>query len=323
MPRFARPLNIPALAQQPQIISGYIAGRAANMAYQNDKARNRLMQMQAAELAYGASPEQRALQTRRDTATAAVNEANAYRIANPELDIGIKQIRDGEDYVTVQTINDVPVPDQTSASGFKEIGRSKIATGTVADTNLLGKRATGDVETQIIDLQGALNEVNRINLDDANDLLTYQGKAESFLARQANKLGVASDAQIARIHKDQQLRSQVRQAFQKIRKAVTGAQAAFIELQYLEDAYFSDKMSPDQLRAAKKVFIDSTRAAINVLTNLKQRGLQQGTPEFAAEFDKQWQQIKPEEVDQFIPQPQDTATAPGKDVGGGITLTFD
>lgn len=304
-----------AAVQAPDVAGSFIRGQAASMAYRSAKQQEAIAKEQATAMAYANTPEQRDLVNRKTRAASAQMEAQAFSMMNPSADFGTQQIREGDEYVTYETVNGRP---------SREIGRSPIRTGTEADP-ALGKRATGQVETQIIDLQNAMNEVNRMNLEDADDLLTYQGRIKSFVAKQADKMGVASDKQIKRIHMDQELRGQVRQAFQKIRKAVTGAQAAHIELVYLEEAYFSDRMTPTQLRSAKKVFVESTQAAIDVLINLKQQGFTPGTQEFGTAFDDQWQRVKPKELNEIISdfRPKEPAAEGGKDLGGGFSLTFD
>ena len=279
MPQFSQKFRAGQI-QVAQPVSAFIAGRAQHMAYRNDKANERRITEQANQMAYQNSPAYRAQQAQMREAQMGMWNRSGQP-APPKR--GTKEVKVGDQFVTYNTVDGAPTT---------EFARGSRKTGTGADPDLLATPALNQIDKDIVALQSAVGQLDRINPDHIDELLTVQGRVETQIAKVADFFGAASDEQIQRVMSDQALRGTLGLAFQRIRKEVTGAQAAYIELVYLEDAIFAARMSPNQLRAAVQNYREGSVTAINILKNMRSEGIGAPTPDsrqnWGEEFDRRW-----------------------------------
>ena len=77
----------------------------------------------------------------------------------------------------------------------------------------------------------------------------------------------------AEMFRNQEFKGSVSQIFAGIRKEVTGAQAAYIELKYLEQAFLSNEMSPNQFKGALSLIKSVTQLRTDIANAIINEGL--------------------------------------------------
>ena len=145
---------------------------------------------------------------------------------------------------------------------------------------------------------------------DFERFLTVGGKLNVFTGTWKDKLNLPfwqlNEEERKELSEAQAFNGTTSQLFQAIRTEVTGAQAAMVELRYLEQAYLSNKMGPTQFRQALSLLDNMNSLAIKIKTDMLKQGFNaigpdgQANPEFLQEFgnrfDDQWEGGKAFEV---------------------------
>lgn len=272
-------------------LSAYISGQAQKMAFEQNKVQTQIYKEQATELAYKNSPKGRAEQAEVRLADLEYKRAQTANLNKP-LDNKItlsRGVTQGDQEVTYLKVGGSIYLDENGEP--IEVATGSKRTGTVADPSIQ-KSTAGAIEKDIVSLRTAVGQLERISGDDIDELFTVQGRALTSLASMAAWFGVANEDQIRRVFKDQNLRSTIELSFQRIRKEVTGAQAAMVELSYLQEAIFSAKMNPKRLKAAVQSYVDGAKVTMQILRSMKselyENNTEEGKLEFGAEFDRRW-----------------------------------
>ena len=123
---------------------------------------------------------------------------------------------------------------------------------------------------------------------DPKEFLTYWGRGKKGFIDFTDKLGLTSKEQQQWAGKAQTFKGLTEQIFQGIRREVTGAQAAKIELDVLEQAFLSTKMGPAQYQAALTLIGEMQQGIRDVKQSLIEDGI---TPDnnpalFARQLDR-------------------------------------
>ena len=170
-----------------------------------------------------------------------------------------------------ETITDAEV---RTRSGTHEIYSNQFRSSTqrTKDDTDLGGGAQDRVASEIAQLRGDMDRVGKLKKMDPEQFLTLMGKGKGFAAEIADRFGSDNAAVEKYLFDFQTFKSLTAQVFQGIRREVTGAQAAHIELKVLEQAFLSNRMSPTQYKAALELIDDMQR---NILET-KQRLLKEG-----------------------------------------------
>lgn len=150
---------------------------------------------------------------------------------------------------------------------------------------------------------------------DPKDFLTVGSKYNIFKGTLKDKLDLPFwqvDPEEQRyLAEAQRFNGMTSQLFQAIRTEVTGAQAAMVELKYLEAAYLSGKMGPTQYKSALSLLQDMNDMAMEIKADLISEGFGAVDPqtgrmdtealqtEFGRRFDQRWDSGKAYEI---IPQ---------------------
>lgn len=80
----------------------------------------------------------------------------------------------------------------------------------------------------------------------------------------------------------------LRQEFNAYRKDITGAAAAFKELEWLLKSFINEKLSPSAFEAALGLYQSELRRGIGIKEDLLKRGIRFGTKEYTDAFDDAW-----------------------------------
>jgi hypothetical protein len=137
------------------------------------------------------------------------------------------------------------------------------------------KKTTNDLQKDIVGGISTLNDLDRISKRYKEDFLTYQGQAAGWGLAKVDKAGIPIGKAGKKFLKGKQaFKSGIDQFFNAYRKEITGAAAAYKELELLKDSLFSEKMGPTQFEAA----FDELRDKIQQQTEFKQTLLAQGIP---------------------------------------------
>lgn len=161
---------------------------------------------------------------------------------------------------------------------------------------------------------------------DPKDFLTVGSKYNIFKGNLKDKLNLPfwqlEPEEQRYLAEAQRFNGMTSQLFQAIRTEVTGAQAAMVELKYLEAAYLSGKMGPTQFKSALGLLQDMNDLAMEIKSDLVSEGygaIDQRTgkidtealeAEFGRRFDARFEPIR-EEVYNLIPQ-SEMSTSDGK-----------
>jgi hypothetical protein len=138
---------------------------------------------------------------------------------------------------------------------------------------------------------------------DFERFLTVGGKLNVFTGTWKDKLNLPfwqlSEDERKELAEAQAFNGTTSQLFQAIRTEVTGAQAAMVELRYLEQAYLSNKMGPTQFRQALSLLDNMNSLAVKIKADMLEQGFnaigpdgqvnQEYLDEFGARFDDQWE----------------------------------
>ena len=108
---------------------------------------------------------------------------------------------------------------------------------------------------------------------DPREFLTYYGRGKKGLLDFADKFGLTDEDSQAWLGKAQTFKGLTEQIFQGIRREVTGAQAAKIELDVLEQAFLSTKMGPSQYQAALTLIGEMQQGIRDVKQSLIEDGI--------------------------------------------------
>lgn len=140
------------------------------------------------------------------------------------------------------------------------------------------------IQSDIRDLEAQLERLDEIPLDDADDLLTYQGKAKTVAAEVIAGIGgmapdFAEKWADERLDRSETMQMQVMQLFDKYRMMVTGAAAATSEIERLEKNFVSMRKKPAQMRAAVRVIRGNMLKEISRLRDYLKEGYELGRSE--------------------------------------------
>lgn len=154
-------------------------------------------------------------------------------------------------------------------------GEVSLRTGGAAGDAAFGKSATNTLEGGILTDSDLIQRGARLMQDYKPEYLTYQGQFESFVTKQAEKLGrdpgeVRKEALKGR----QRFVMGIEQLFNQYRKEITGAAAAVAELDRLKKSFINMDMSPSEFEAGMELFMEESARALR----LKRRLLREGVP---------------------------------------------
>ena len=166
---------------------------------------------------------------------------------------------------------------------------------------------------------------------DPKDFLTVGSKWNIFKGTAKDKLNLPfwqiDPEEQKYLAEAQRFNGMTSQLFQAIRTEVTGAQAAMVELKYLEAAYLSGKMGPTQYKSALMLLDDMNEMAMQIKSDLVSEGYGAIDPrtgkmdtaslqeEFGRRFDQQWDAGKAYD----IVEPEEIVNEqPGDDIPAGV-----
>jgi hypothetical protein len=154
-------------------------------------------------------------------------------------------------------------------------GEISFRTGGAAGDPAFGKPAQNTLEGGIITDSDLIQRGVRLMQDYKPEYLTYQGQLESFVTKQAEKLGrdpgeVRKEALKGR----QRFVMGIEQLFNQYRKEITGAAAAVAELDRLKKSFINMDMSPSEFESGMELFMEESARALR----LKRKLLRDGVP---------------------------------------------
>jgi hypothetical protein len=150
--------------------------------------------------------------------------------------------------------------------------------------------ATTKLQDAVHMAKGQLADLGGINFNDAERFLTLWGRMKGTGARWADLLGSDDPEVESYIAARQDFAGRTNQIFFKLRKVITGAQAAFIELEDLKSATISTDMSPAQFKAAGNVLKQQAMTAMQIAIDLLENGINPNEGAGLAEFNRRWDQ---------------------------------
>ncbi len=155
----------------------------------------------------------------------------------------------------------------------------------------LNRGARTAIQKQFAEFQVLASDLDSINIDVIDDLTTWQGRAQTFLAKSMDGFGLATPKQQARLMQDQEFREQVGLIFASFRKAITGAAASDSELKRLQDDFLNYEMTPTILKSALKTLKERTARVMRLKQDLLYKGIKPSeTPDYKlilAEMDRE------------------------------------
>lgn len=149
----------------------------------------------------------------------------------------------------------------------------------------LGKSVKDSIQKQVVEKLDILRDLEELKDFDPRRFLTTAGKVTRFVSEVADRLNLAPEAAQKFLQDDVNFRQGVEGLFFRLRKEITGAQAAVQELEQLKDSVLSTKLSPTQFEASFTRYQTRIRDAVMLRQRLLQEGLAPGTEEFNSAFD--------------------------------------
>ena len=168
--------------------------------------------------------------------------------------------------------------------GGSPLGRSASNTeqkSLAAETNLLGQLQT------VRDYAG-IGPDGRMS-PEGRAMLTYQGQAEDYISRIADKLGIApEEAEREAVRRKTKFVTSVEQLFNAYRKEITGAAAAVQELDRLKKSFINIDMSPTQFEAAYEQYETELKRSMRVRRKLLREGFDLTSEEGGSQMDREF-----------------------------------
>ena len=199
---------------------------------------------------------------------------------------GVQEIKVGENIETYLTENGKPT--MPLAEAPRSVVQQIEQTNRNFDMTEGSKTAS---QKSLTDLQILRKQLNTIDETDADEFLTWSGKMKRASAIVLNKIGAGSlkfgegETVSEFLGRNQDFVSQTEHIFAGLRKQITGAQAAFVELEFLRDTLLSTDMAPDQYKASLNRFKTFVNQSISIHEKLLRDGYEVGTIEYGDKFD--------------------------------------
>lgn len=214
-------------------------------------------------------------------------------------------------YVTSENGEEVPVLG----------GQIRKARTVTEDATDLTRGAASKIATDLAQLKGDMDKTAKLMEYNPEEFLTYVGRGKKFLGDIADKMGLAGEERKAWLERAQDFQGTTYQVFTGIRREVTGAQAAKIELDVLEQAFLSNKMGPSQYRAALVLIGEMQQAIFEAKSSLINKGItKESNPEL-------YEMAMDGLIDKYKGRSQEIVSATDdKDVvttDSGATITFE
>ena len=152
--------------------------------------------------------------------------------------------------------------------------------------NGLGKSATNQLQTGIIQNHELLDLTDSVRESFQPEFLTYQGQGEGFFTRHAEKLGMDIGAARKQFLKDRtQFVTKTERLFNAYRKEITGAAAAVQELDRLKKSFLNVDQSPSEFEATLDSYQAELKRTIRLRNKLLREGLDPRTKQGGATLD--------------------------------------
>lgn len=152
----------------------------------------------------------------------------------------------------------------------------------------LGKSVRDSIQKEIVGQLDVKRDLEAIKEFDPREFLSVTGKLRRFGSEVADRFNFSSEATQEFLQKDVTFRQNTEALFFKIRKEITGAQAAVQELESLKESVLSTKLTPAQFEASRNLYLQRVEDAIALRQQLLRQGLTPGTEDFGAAFDTQF-----------------------------------
>lgn len=154
-------------------------------------------------------------------------------------------------------------------------GEVSVRSGSIAGEGGFGKAAVNELEKGVISDGDLIQRGARLMQDYKPEYLTYQGQFESFITKQAEKLGRdPSEVRKEALKGRQRFVMGIEQLFNQYRKEITGAAAAVAELERLKKSFINMDMSPSEFESGMELFMEESARALR----LKRKLLREGVP---------------------------------------------
>lgn len=144
----------------------------------------------------------------------------------------------------------------------------------ISEPSGLQKKTLGDVEKQLVNFKKNISNLKQIKKDYAPSYLTYLGKGKVFLSAVKEKAGFDLTPQQK---KDLQGRKRfiqgIDQFFNAYRHSITGAQAAWKELERLKRSILNPDLSPSEFEASYDQILEKTLRIERLLNRIYREGL--------------------------------------------------
>ncbi len=153
-------------------------------------------------------------------------------------------------------------------------GQTLTVTSGVTGASNLGRRATGRIEEDLLNGEGALLRLQDIRENLDLDALTFFGKAEGAALAFLEKSGLTlSQAQKEVLGQRRAFVNAVEQNFNIYRKNITGAAAAIKELEVLRESFLSSDLSPTEFKAEFDRYVGAIKRSQRLLRRIRREGL--------------------------------------------------
>ena len=213
-------------------------------------------------------------------------DLTAGRISEDEYRLGIENMKKRGTKFTIDADGNITFEEGPGITG-------KVSAPT--------KKTTNDLQKDVVSGISTLNDLDRISNSYKKDYLTYQGQAAAWALGKIDKAGIPIGKKGTNLVKGKRaFKSGVDQFFNSYRKEITGAAAAYKELELLKDSLFSQDLGPVEFEAA----FDELRDKIQQQVEFKQKLLSEGIP-----VNEIWKRMDAGEWKAYTPQ--ELAAQPG------------
>jgi hypothetical protein len=186
----------------------------------------------------------------------------------PELNIGTKRsVHLGDNMVQDEMYMGADRGWITYGVPRSTVSRVEIGKPGEGEESFWDEKLARQAAESIIDAENQLMRLERAGDRFSDDYLEYAGRIATALGDQLSRLGVKADNErfgdlVERTGEAEAFFREVKEAFNVYRKYITGAQAAYAELEELEKSFISRKESPITFRTKFKGIVESLRAGV-------------------------------------------------------------
>ena len=154
---------------------------------------------------------------------------------------------------------------------FKPVGTTvNVNTGDIPLTSQQTSKVQEKVRSGIASIEGLKSLADSYS----DEYLTYAGKGKKFLLNLADKAGIPIDEESKKyIEGFTSFITQAEQTFNAYRHEITGAAAAFSELQYLKKSFLSGDMGPTEFKAAFNSWANRVQNSLKTDTEFLTSGI--------------------------------------------------